>query len=91
MAGGMSRLIAFGLGALAMYYLDPQQGRRRRALVREQLVHYRHAALEAVSDRARDLGDRAYGLAAEARGTVRDSLERQEPSGVPESAHHLGR
>jgi hypothetical protein len=29
-------------GALAMFYLDPQQGRRRRALVRDQIAHAGH-------------------------------------------------
>lgn len=32
----MRTLITFGLGALAMYLLDPHEGRRRRALMREQ-------------------------------------------------------
>lgn len=31
-----------GLGALSMYYLDPHEGRRRRALVRDRLAHARH-------------------------------------------------
>jgi hypothetical protein len=32
----MKTLITFGLGALAMYLLDREQGPRRRALLREQ-------------------------------------------------------
>ena len=36
----MNRLL-FGsaLGALAMYFLDPQQGRRRRARTRDKVLH----------------------------------------------------
>jgi hypothetical protein len=34
----MRTLITFGLGALTMYLLDPQQGRTRRALMRDQLT-----------------------------------------------------
>lgn len=32
----------FIAGLLVMYYLDPHQGRRRRALVRDKAVHLRH-------------------------------------------------
>jgi hypothetical protein len=31
------RIAALGIGAIAMYYLDPISGRRRRALVRDQV------------------------------------------------------
>lgn len=41
----MRNLISFGLGALAMYLLDPEQGRRRRALMRDQLVHAKRRAV----------------------------------------------
>jgi hypothetical protein len=33
----MRTLVTFGLGALTMYLLDPEQGRTRRALLRDQL------------------------------------------------------
>jgi hypothetical protein len=33
----MNPLLLVGLGAAAMYYLDPEQGARRRAQAREQL------------------------------------------------------
>lgn len=49
---------AFAIGALAMYFLDPVSGRRRRALLRDQLAH------------ARNERNRAHGLVAEARRTV---------------------
>ena len=39
----MKALIAFGIGAAAMYLLDPEQGRRRRALLRDQLSHAKRA------------------------------------------------
>jgi hypothetical protein len=35
----MRTLVTLGLGALAMYLLDPEHGRRRRARMREQLAH----------------------------------------------------
>jgi hypothetical protein len=74
----MRALIAFGVGAAAMYLLDPEQGRRRRALLRDQLFHAKRVISERASGKARDLSNRAHGLAAEARR-------------IPESARHLGR
>ena len=35
----MRTFVVFGLGALTMYLLDPVQGRRRRALMRDQYTH----------------------------------------------------
>jgi len=37
----MRALLWMGLGAGAMYLLDPEQGRRRRALVREKMTEAR--------------------------------------------------
>jgi hypothetical protein len=69
----MRVLAALGIGALAMYLFDPASGRRRRALLRDQLVHARHEIAE-IADytegTAKDLRNRAYGLAAEARGMI---------------------
>lgn len=39
----MRTLFWLGLGAAAMYYLDPEQGRRRRALARGQVTKARQA------------------------------------------------
>lgn len=58
------------LGAGLMYYLDPERGRRRRALMRDQLTHLSHRADEAMDTAARDMRNRATGVAAEARGRV---------------------
>lgn len=70
---------ALGAGALAMYFFDPVSGRRRRALLRDQLVHARHEIGEYAEDTAKDLRNRAYGLAASAKRTVERRLgERRE-------------
>ena len=72
----MRTLFTLGLGALAMYLLDPQQGRRRRALLQDQLAHARTA-----------LRKRAAG--AEARSAIK--TEPGQTSVSPEGAQHLGR
>ena len=59
-------------GAAVMYLCDPLGGRRRRALVRDQIVHARHEMDDFGSDargRAQDLRNRAQGTVAEVRGT----------------------
>lgn len=60
------------VGAALMYFLDPQQGRRRRALVRDQLVHARHATEQAFQKTRADTRNRTEGLIAEARARARD-------------------
>ena len=58
----MRTLVMFGLGALAMYLFDPQQGRRRRTLFRDRLGRARRF----VSRRAPDLSYREYVASTEA-------------------------
>jgi hypothetical protein len=67
----MIRLLGvLGAGALAMYLFDPVSGNRRRALLRDKLVHYRKEAGEYAEGTAKDLSNRAHGLVAEARGVM---------------------
>lgn len=58
--------VAAGLGL--MYFLDPAQGRRRRALVRDQMVHAAHKTGDAMDATSRDIANRAKGAVAELRG-----------------------
>jgi hypothetical protein len=60
------------LGASAMYILDPQQGRRRRALARDRAVHGAHLLGRWINCHARDLANRAIGQIAEWRSDMRD-------------------
>jgi len=70
----MAAAAGYLLGALTMFVFDPQQGRRRRALVRDKMVQYGNEASDFVSGTAKDLRNRAQGVAAETRGMVRESL-----------------
>jgi hypothetical protein len=76
----MRTLLTLGLGAAAMYLLDPEQGPRRRAQLRERWM-----------DGTRRLRERASGTAAEARGPMGVPLEQDKPADTPPGAHHLGR
>jgi uncharacterized membrane protein len=60
------------LGVGTMYLLDPERGRRRRNLVRDQLVHGANRAGHGAGTTARDLSHRARGMVAQARGRVQD-------------------
>jgi len=78
------------LGALAMFIFDPQQGPRRRALARDKMVRYGTDVGDYVSATAKDLGNRAYGVAKEAEGFVRgkmggDSAARSEQNPIATS------
>ena len=83
------RFAALGLGALAMYYLDPVSGNRRRALLRDTLVHYRKEARVYAGGTYHDLRNRAHGVVAEARSATerrkapRAQADRREPDRWP--------
>lgn len=62
----MRLLIAGGIGAGLMYLLDPDRGRRRRALLRDKVVHAWHEANDAIDKTTRDVANRTHGLIAEA-------------------------
>jgi hypothetical protein len=75
---------ALGIGALAMYFFDPVSGRRRRALLRDQMVHSQKEITDYAEGTAKDLRNRAYGLAAEARGLVERRMgQRRQGSQMP--------
>ncbi|HET6491451.1 MAG TPA: SRPBCC family protein [Burkholderiales bacterium] len=59
-------LSGVGLGAVLMYFLDPNRGRRRRALLRDQIVHVARRLRDARRVTAVDLANRGNGMWAEA-------------------------
>jgi len=63
-------LTGFGLGAGLMYFLDPERGRRRRALVRDKVAHATHAGNDAIRAFGRDLSHCVAGIGARTRGAL---------------------
>lgn len=61
---------ALAAGAALMYYLDPQSGRRRRALVRERGAAAGHDAGRLLRGKSRHAADRARGAFAQARAAL---------------------
>jgi hypothetical protein len=66
-----------GLSAGAMYFFDPDLGRRRRSLVRDQVNHWMNQIGDAVDVGTRDLENRLQGFGAELKHLVagHDSLD----------------
>ena len=71
----MYRTISFlkgvAIGAGVMYFFDPVVGNRRRALVRDQLIHLSKKTCNAADAQWRDLQNRMHGTLAEMRATMR--------------------
>jgi uncharacterized membrane protein len=67
---GLCLLGGAALGAVTMYFFDPQSGRRRRSVCRDQFNELWHERRDAAGVIGRDLGHRAKGLAAEARHLI---------------------
>lgn len=59
-------LQGIGIGAGLMYYWDPERGRRRRALLLDQVEHAKHCTEDYLDKAQRDLSNRASGAKAEA-------------------------
>jgi hypothetical protein len=59
------------LGAGLMYVLDPQQGKRRRALVRDKMDRSLNKLDDALAKSGRDLANRTRGFMAETRNQFR--------------------
>lgn len=73
-----SLLNGMALGAGLMYLLDPARGTRRRAGLRDQVVHLAHQVDDGMGTALRDLGNRT-------RGVVSETRSRLQPEGeVPE-------
>lgn len=69
--GWAMALGGLGLGAALMYVLDPERGKRRRALFRDKAAHVSRKASDRLDARSRDWRNRARGAAAQVRAMTR--------------------
>ncbi len=67
---GLALLGGVGLGLGLMYLLDPETGNRRRARLRDKAIRAANKTGDALEATARDLRNRAVGLAAETRALL---------------------
>jgi uncharacterized membrane protein len=58
---------ALAVGAALMYGLDPNQGRRRRARLRDEADHIAHAAVRSANKAVEDASHRVHGIGARLR------------------------
>lgn len=89
---GVSRSGAAGLGILGavvgaglMFLLDPEMGRRRRALARDKIRSFVRRSGRAMDGASRDVASRARGLVIE----MRSRLVRREPGGREEGSQSV--
>ncbi|HLE62156.1 MAG TPA: BON domain-containing protein [Pyrinomonadaceae bacterium] len=68
---GLSLCAALGIGSGAMYLLDPDRGKRRRALLRDKIVWATRKTGEGIETTAHDFSNRARGLAASVQSRFR--------------------
>lgn len=66
-----SALVGVGVGAALMYFLDPDRGSRRRALVRDKFDAAANKTADYAGKMKRDLRNRAYGVVAETKSLFR--------------------
>lgn len=82
--------VGAGLGAGLMYLLDPQGGRRRRAVAKDKTVHALRTGGSACLKTSRDLGNRSKGMVLGAASKLRrDHPDEQTLTDRVRS--HLGR
>ena len=58
-------LVSIGIGAGLMYFLDPQHGNRRRAMVRDQVNRWINSLDESINTARQDLRNRTRGVLSE--------------------------
>jgi gas vesicle protein len=71
------------LGAVGMYMLDPVQGNRRRALVRDKIYSLMVKSRKVADATSRDLANRVEGIGAETKSALSKLKEAATESSSP--------
>ena len=71
-------------GAGLMYFFDPDQGNRRRALLRDKAYKYFNRTGDALEGKAEDLSNRAYGTYVEAKSALGFNQQEETTPGQSE-------
>ena len=82
---GVTLLGGFGAGIALMYFLDPEQGNRRRALLRDQFVKWTRIGREKAAGTAKDFRNRTVGVMHETRKAVSGAVDEVEEASQPAS------
>ena len=61
---------AAGIGAALMYFLDPDSGRRRRALVKDQFTHYKAVGMNKTEELVHQAANQTRGAIARVQGRI---------------------
>ena len=69
---GIALLGGLGIGMAVMYFLDPQDGARRRTMLAQRVLRIGRQTGEAAQGTMRDLSNRGRGLMHEGRSTAED-------------------
>ena len=64
---------AIGAGAALMYFLDPDSGKRRRALLRDQVEHGRNVMQDVTESAVRNAANHTRGAIARIQGRITSS------------------
>jgi gas vesicle protein len=75
MRGIFAILAGLGVGAGLMYLFDPQGGNRRRALIKDKAAKLNRQTREALEGTAKDLSNRARGMAHELKSSMSSESE----------------
>jgi osmotically-inducible protein OsmY len=92
----MKFISGFVVGAGFMYLLDPNSGRRRRALIRDRMAATRHDIEDTTAAKAEFVKDKAQGVMAETRAVLKDeevddhTLEDRVRSELGRVTRHMG-
>ena len=66
---------AMGIGAVLMYLLDPDSGRRRRALVKDQFTHYKTVGVQKTEQLVHTAANQTRGAIARAQNRLATGRE----------------